>query len=743
MAVKRKAARGVTRLSAADVEALTRGAHPDPFAVLGPHDAPGGITIRAFVPGAETLEARARDGRWSAALGRRHDEGVFEGFVADGQTWEAYDLRAANSGGTWTLDDPFRFGPVLGPLDDHLLIEGDHRRLFERLGAHPITHQGVDGVSFAVWAPNALRVSVVGDFNAWDGRRHPMRKRVDSGVWEIFAPGLCEGAVYKYEIVSRTGETLPLKADPVGFAAELRPSTASVVARIDRFEWTDADHMAARGAGEAWRAPMSILEVHLGSWRRARDGGFLTYDEIAERLIPYAVDLGFTHIELLPVNEHPLDDSWGYQPIGLFAPTRRFGSPEGFARLVDRAHAAGLGVIMDWVPAHFPVDAHGLARFDGEPLYEAADPRRGFHPDWNTAIYDFGRREVANLLLANALYWLEVFHIDALRVDAVASMLYLDYSRRPGEWLPNAQGGRENREAEAFLKRLNVLAHGEGRGGLTIAEESTSWPGVTRPVHEGGLGFDFKWNMGWMNDTLDYLSKDPVYRKHHHRQLTFGLLYAFGENFVLPISHDEVVHGKGTVASRAPGDTWRKLAGARALYGFMWGYPGKKLLFMGQEFAQVREWNFSGELDWGLLDDPGHAGVLRAVRDLNRVYRETPALHARDCEADGFRWIVVDDARQSVAVWLRLGGPGDPPVVVACNFTPVPRFGYRIGLSEHGRWTEIFNSDAVEYGGSGVGNLGSVVTVEGAEHGLPVHAEITLPPLGVVFFRFQPEGADG
>jgi 1,4-alpha-glucan branching enzyme len=725
------------RLGEDEVAALARGEHGDPFAVLGPHATPTGLAIRAFVPGAETLEARSGAGSWSAVLGRRDPAGVFEGLSADGARGDAYRLFATRGGDQWDFDDPYRFGPVLGPLDDHLLVEGRHRRLFERLGAHPMAHEGARGVHFAVWAPNARRVSLVGDFNGWDGRRHAMRKRLDSGVWEIFMPGLGEGAVYKYEIVGADGALLPLKADPFGFAAELRPSTASVVASVDGFDWSDAE-FRARSGGEPRRSPMTIYEVHLGSWRRGPNGGFLSYEEIADALIPYAVDLGFTHLELMPVNEHPLDDSWGYQPIGLFAPTSRFGPPAAFARFVDRAHRAGLGVIIDWAPAHFPVDQHGLARFDGTALYEYADPRRGFHPDWNTAIYDFGRREVVNFLLANALYWLEVFHIDALRVDAVASMLHFDYSRPEGEWLPNAQGGRENREAEAFLRQLNVLVHAPGAAGLTMAEESTTWPGVTLPVDAGGLGFDFKWNMGWMNDTLAYMAKDPIYRRHHHESLTFGLLYAFGENFILPLSHDEVVHGKGTILSRMPGDDWRKFAGARAYYGFMWAYPGKKLLFMGQEFGQRREWNFAGELDWDLLQRPPHRGLRDAVRTLNRIYRDTPALHARDCEAEGFRWIVVDDRNQSVAAWLRMDGPADPPVAIVCNFTPEPRQRYRIGLPAAGTWREIFNSDALDYGGSGMGNLGAVTASATPSHGYPASAELTLPPLSTVYFRFEP-----
>jgi 1,4-alpha-glucan branching enzyme len=697
-----------------------------------------GVAIRAFVPHAAVVQARTPSGGWLASLDRRDDAGLFEGLAEGAHAPLDYRLHAANAGGHWILDDPYRFGPVLGSVDDYLLVEGTHRRLYERLGAHIIEHEGAQGVHFAVWAPHARRVSVVGDFNGWDGRRSQMRKRIDSGLWEIFIPGQGEGAVYKYEIIGQGGDLLPLKADPFGFGSELRPSTASVVARTDRFQWHDQAHMRARGEGDARRRPMSTYELHLGSWRHHHHGGFWSYDEIADALIPYVVDLGFSHIELMPITEHPLDDSWGYQPIGLFAPTRRFGDPAAFARFVDRAHQAGLGVIMDWVPAHFPVDAHGLAHFDGTALYEHADPRRGFHPDWNTAIFDFGRREVANVLLANALYWLDVFHIDGLRVDAVASMLYLDYSREAGEWLPNAQGGRENREAEAFIKELNTLVYANHPGAVTIAEESTSWPGVTTPAHAGGLGFGFKWNMGWMNDSLDYMSKDPVHRRFHHDRLTFGLLYAFSENFVLPLSHDEVVHGKGSIIDRMPGDDWQKFAGLRAYYGFMWGYPGKKLLFMGQEFGQRSEWNFRWELDWFLLGYEPHRQISAAVRDLNHLYRDNGALHARDCEGEGFRWVVADDADQSILAWLRFGGPDDPPVAVVCNFTPVPRWGYRIGLPTAGRWVEIFNSDARDYGGSGLGNHGAVQAENIGAHGLPASAEILVPPLSTVYFRFQP-----
>jgi 1,4-alpha-glucan branching enzyme len=721
--------------TADDVAAVVSARHGDPFAILGPHTTPSGRVIRALVPGAAAVSVRWPDGATTTAMTCRDPAGFFEVLLPDGAG--RYRLLASNADGDWEFDDPFRFGPVLGEVDDYLLIEGTHQALYQRLGAHPMTLDSVFGVHFAVWAPNARRVSVVGDFNAWDGRRHPMRKRIDSGLWEIFAPGIAEGAVYKYEIIAADGALQPLKADPFGFAAELRPSTASVVARTDTLAWTDAAYMRERGDGDPRRRPMAIFEVHLGSWRRGEHGAFLTYDQIADALVPYVVDLGFTHIELMPINEHPLDDSWGYQPIGLFAPTRRFGDPAGFARLIDRAHGAGLGVILDWVPAHFPIDVHGLAHFDGSPLYENADPRKGFHPDWNTAIYDYGRREVANFLAASALYWLDRFHIDGLRVDAVASMLYLDYSRRPGEWVPNEEGGRDNRDAVRFLRQVNTLTYGLHPGSVTIAEESTAWPGVSSPVDAGGLGFGFKWNMGWMNDTLDYIARDPVHRPWHHQKLTFGLLYGFSENFILPLSHDEVVHGKRSILGRVPGDAWQRAATGRAYYAFMWAHPGKKLLFMGQEFGQLNEWNFTGELDWFLLDDPLHAGLRRCVRDLNRLYRDVPALHARDCEAEGFQWIVADDATQSVLAWLRRGDASDPPVAAVSNFTPVPRESYRIGLPFPGRWREVLNTDAAIYGGSGLGNLGVVEASSDPLHGFPASAAILVPPLATLLLQYE------
>ena len=720
------------------VGAVVKGVHGDPFAVLGPRAADGGVVIRAFLPDADALAVIDRDtGAALAELERIDGAGFFAGLVRDRTMPLSYLLRASRQGNQWDLEDPYRFGPLIGELDTYLLGEGSHKRLWERLGAHLMEHQGVEGVHFAVWAPNAKRVSVVGAFNFWDGRRHAMRLHPGVGVWEIFIPGLSEGAVYKYEIIGAHGKLLPLKADPFGFGAQLRPENASVVRKIDGFEWTDANWRAERRAKQAAGAPISIYEVHLGSWRRGDHNRFLTYDELAGQLIPYVTDLRFTHIELLPITEYPFDGSWGYQPIGLFAPTARFGEPAGFARFVDRCHAAGIGVLLDWVPGHFPADEHGLGRFDGTALYEHADPRQGFHQDWNTLIYNYGRPEVANYLHANALFWLDAYHLDGLRVDAVASMLYLDYSRKPGEWVPNRFGGRENLEAVDFVKRANELVYGADSGVMTAAEESTAWPGVSRPTWAGGLGFGYKWNMGWMHDTLVYMSKDPVHRRWHHHQMTFGLLYAFNENFILPLSHDEVVHGKGTILSRMPGDNWQKFANLRAYYAFMWGHPGKKLLFMGQEFGQQAEWNADHSLDWHLLGAKPHQGVQTLIRDLNRLYRDEPALHQLDCEGAGFEWLEANDAETSILAWLRKGRDGAAPVLVICNFTPAPREGYRLGLPSAGRWREILNTDAEPYGGSGMGNLGMIATDEVASHGRPFSARVTLPPLATVWFRLD------
>jgi 1,4-alpha-glucan branching enzyme len=709
----------------ADVAALLEARHGDPFAILGLHLVDGTRVLRALLPGVETLVVLMAAGE-EAPVPRRDPAGFFEGPIPPG----AYRLRATAGAEHWELDDPYAFGPTLGPLDDHLLVEGTHALLPDRLGAHPCQHEGVAGTRFAVWAPHARRVSVVGDWNAWDGRHHPMRKRLDSGLWEIFLPGIGPGMAYKYEILGPDGAVLPLKSDPYGFAAQLRPETASLVAAPLDFAWTDAAWVAARAGRVARRAPMAIYEVHAPSWRRHPDGGFYTWDELAAALIPYVVDLGFTHIELMPVMEHPLDASWGYQPVGLHAVTARLGGPAGLARFIDQAHAAGIGVILDWVPAHFPRDAHGLGQFDGTPLYEHPDPRRGSHPGWGTLVFDHGRPEVAAYLIANALFWLERFHADGLRVDAVSSMIHLDHARGPGEWAPNAEGGTENHEAIGFLRRLNALVAERVPGALMIAEEATAHPGVTRPE---GLAFGFKWNMGWMNDTLRYLAQDPIHRRWHHGLMNFGLAYAWSEDFILPLSHDEVVHGKGTLLSRLPSDDWRRFATLRAYYGFMWGHPGKKLLFMGQEFAPRREWSEARELDWGLLQHPPHQGMQALIRDLNRLHRTLPALHARDAEPEGFRWIDADDAERSILSWLRFDGEGGPPVAVLCNFTPVPRSGVRIGLPGPGRWREVLNTDAAFYGGTNGGNLGGVDTVAVPAFGLPCSAEVTLPPLGTIF----------
>ena len=644
-----------------------------------------------------------------------------------------YRLRAEGHGAVWEFDDPFKFGPVLGEMDEYLLGEGTHKRLWQVLGAHIITHEGVEGTHFAVWAPNAERVSVVGDFNIWDGRRHPMRRRGAIGVWETFIPGLGDGATYKYEIRGHNGYLGPLKADPVGFGSEHPPANASVVRRIDGV-FGDQDWMAGRAERHSIDAPISVYEVHLGSWKRAPGDRMLSYLELAEQLVDYVVDMGFTHIELMPISEFPFDGSWGYQPVGMFAPTIRHGTPGEFRALVDAAHRKGLGILLDWVPGHFPTDQHGLGRFDGTPLYEHADPREGFHQDWNTLIYNYGRVEVANYLVSNALYWLEEYHLDGLRVDAVASMLYRDYSRKDGEWIPNKDGGRENYEAIALLQRMNVTTYGEVPGIMTVAEESTAFPGVSRPVSHGGLGFGFKWNMGWMNDTLSYMQKDPVYRQYHHHQMTFGLHYAWSENYILPISHDEVVHGKGSMLEKMPGAGEEKFANLRAYYGFMWAHPGKKLLFMGCEFAQGREWNHNQSLDWHQLEIVEHRGMQSLVRDLNHAYRDNAALHVNDTRAEGFAWIESNDAGASVYAWVRKGRPGDPMVVAVVNMTPVDR-SYRLGLPAAGHWDEILNTDAGLYGGGNRGNLGGVTTEAKAWHGQAQSALVRLPPLSAVWFR--------
>ena len=728
-----------------DVARICAGTHGDPFAVLGPHRLPNGrLSVRAFLPSAQqVLVIDAVTSRVLATLAQRHPDGFFERALTAKLDFP-YRLHVRWSDGVESiLEDPYRFGPVLSDMDIWLLGEGTHLRPYEVLGASAMVVGRLSGTRFAVWAPNASRVSVVGDFNQWDGRRHPMRLRRECGVWELFLPGVQPGALYKFELRTADGTLLPPRADPYALQSELRPATASVVAAMPPVI-APSD---ARRQANALNAPMSIYEVHLGSWRRVADGSnhgagrWLSWDELADTLIPYAHGMGFTHLELLPISEHPFDGSWGYQPIGLYAPTSRFGGAAGFARFVARCHQSGLGLLLDWVPAHFPTDAHGLAQFDGSHLYEYADPREGFHNDWNTLIYNLGRTEVRNFLIGNALYWLERFGVDGLRVDAVASMLYRDYSRKADEWIPNVHGGRENIETIAFLKRLNEVLADQRPQAVTLAEESTAFPAVSRPTYAGGLGFHYKWNMGWMHDTLAYMARDPVHRKHHQGEMTFGLAYAFNENFVLPISHDEVVHGKASLLNKMPGDTWQKFANLRAYLGFMFGHPGKKLLFMGCEFAQVREWNHDQSLDWHLLESvaqsPLHRGVQQLVRDLNHFYRATPALHALDFVPAGFEWIDHNDADRSVISFIRRSEQASSFVVVVCNFTPTIQLGYRLGVPQPGAYRERLNTDSAHYGGSNRGTpLGTATAETVACHGRPHSILLDLPPLATVMLEW-------
>ena len=688
-----------------------------------------GTRMVAFEPGAERAWFLGENGQ-RTELPRVHELGVFAGPV-EGSAEQRYRLVFESQGHEWERHDTYGFGRTLGDFDVHMIAEGSHGNLDNALGAHPTEIDGVSGTRFAVWAPNATRVAVVGSFNDFDERRHQLSRR--GGIWEGFVPGAHKGDRYKFAIHGPDGKLLPFKADPLAFQQAVAPDTDSIIHGLP-------DTLPqAENAGVRHDRAVSIYEVHLGSWQRGEGDRILNYDEIADRLVPYASEMGFTHIELMPVAAHPFTGSWGYQPICLFAPDGRFGDPEGLQRLVQRAHDAGLGVIVDWVPAHFPSDEHGLALFDGTSLYEHPDPRRGFHKDWNTLIYDFGRPEVSNFLTANAMHWLLRYGVDALRVDAVASMLYLDYSREAGEWVPNVHGGRENLEAVALIHRFTSATRNLDRGAATIAEESTAWPGVSRPIDQGGLGFDFKWNMGWMHDTLDYMSEDPAHRAHHHHKMTFGIHYGFTENFVLPLSHDEVVHGKGSLIGKMPGDDWQRFANLRAYFGFMWTHPGKKLLFMGGEFAQEREWNHDRSLDWHLMDDPKHRGVNRLVRDLNHLYRDTPELHEMDCDEAGFSWIEGGDAANSVFAYERRARDGRTAVVVV-NMTPTPRSDYRIGMPEAGSWKEWMNTDAEIYGGSGVGNMGRVVATDEPSHGRPASAALTLPPLATLVFLRDPAG---
>ncbi len=717
--------------------------HHDPFEVLGAHpleqDGQTVIAIRAFLPQARRVYVVDDQGK-RHAMTRLHDHGFFEALIPRPQVFK-YRLQVHDHhGDQHTLIDPYAFLPVLTDLDLHLLGEGTHYRSYEKLGAHLMTVDGVQGVHLAVWAPNAKRVSVVGDFNAWDGRRHPMRVLGSSGIWELFIPGLGEGTLYKYELKGPLDQII-LKSDPHAYAAEQRPKTASVVWDIDKHQWNDQAWMEKRAQTNPLTAPLSIYEVHLGSWMRVPEEGdrFLTYRELAHKLVAYVKKMGYTHIELLPVMEHPLDASWGYQVTGYFAPTSRFGTPDDFQYLVDYCHQHDIGVILDWVPAHFPRDAHGLARFDGTALYEHQDPRKGEHKDWGTLIFNYGRNEVRNFLISSGLFWLDKYHIDGLRVDAVASMLYLDYSRGPGEWEPNIYGGNENLEAIAFLRTFNELAHGQFPGAVTIAEESTAFPGVSRPTYVGGLGFTFKWNMGWMNDTLRYIAQDPIYRKFHHNDLTFGLIYAFTENFILVISHDEVVHGKRALAAKMPGDHWQQLANLRLYLGFMFTHPGKKLLFMGSDIAQWREWSHDRSLDWHLLQWEPHQKLNRYVADLNRLYRDEPALHQIDFEPQGFEWIDFHDWESSIIAYLRKAQDPADHLVIACNFTPVPRHGYRIGVPAHCFYAERLNSDSEHYWGSNMGNQGGLWSDPTPWQGQPYSLQLTLPPLAIVILKPRPE----
>ena len=716
---------------------LSEARHHDPFSLLGRHQQGATTLVRAFLPRAQAVSILEGE----RPLTRLGDSDLFEWRGHDPDLPRHHRLRWIDDAQCEHIThDPYTFPPQVSDFDLHLFREGRHWHAYRFLGARAHEVEEVPGVLFAVWAPNAERVSVVGDFNGWDGRCHPMRVHSGSGVWELFIPGLEPGTLYKYEVRNRaTGEIL-LKADPYGQRFELRPRTASIVPTAAPFPWTDGAWLARRTKQDWQHGPISIYEAHLGSWQRDGQSGFLSYRDLAHRLVDYVREMGFSHIQVLPLTEFPLDLSWGYQATGYYAPTSRHGDPDDFRYFVDYCHRQGIGVLVDWVPAHFPKDAHALARFDGTPLYEHEDPRLGEHQDWSTLIFNFGRHEVKNFLISSAIFWLEELHVDGLRVDAVASMLYLDYSRREGEWIPNRYGGRENLEAIAFLRELNIVTHERCPGTLMIAEESTSWPMVSRPTYLGGLGFDLKWNMGWMNDTLSYMSKEPVHRSYHQDLLTFAMLYAFTENFILPLSHDEVVHGKGSMLNKMPGDEWQRFANLRALYAYMFTHPGKKLLFMGTEFGQGLEWNHAGILDWYVLDYPLHRGLQRLVRDLNHLYRESPALHERDFEWQGFEWIDCHDAQQSVLSFVRWSESGF--LLVVANFTPVPRHDYRIGVPRPGHYEEALNSDAAVYGGSNLGNGDRNLLAENLPWmNRPWSLALTLPPLAVLVLRPRPEGA--
>ncbi len=733
-----------TRVALDRVGPLLEGREENPFELLGPHeivaDGRRALAVRAFLPGSAQAWVVDPAHTVSQPMRRIHPAGLYEAIcpMLKDAANNRYMLRVTDGQGSQTTNhDPYAFPPLLTEFDLYLLAEGKHWNSYQKLGAQLRSIDGVEGVNFAVWAPNATGVSVIGDFNAWDPRRHAMRKHIPSGVWELFVPGLGEGTIYKYSVRHR--DQVYEKSDPYGFAAELPPRTASRVADLDRYHWHDAEWVANRANHNALSAPQSIYEVHLGSWRRPGDdhNRWLSYRELAHQLVEYCQQMGFTHIELLPVSEHPFSGSWGYQTVGYYAVTSRYGSPQDFMYLVDHCHQNGIGVLVDWVPAHFPRDGHGLRMFDGTHLYEHADPRQGEHPDWGTLIFNYGRNEVRNFLVSNALFWFDKYHIDGLRVDAVASMIYLDYSRKAGEWVPNEFGGRENLPAISFLKEFNEQTHLQYPGVLTVAEESTAWQGVSRPTYLGGLGFSLKWNMGWMNDTIRFMQHDPIHRQYHHDELTFSLIYAFHENFVLPLSHDEVVHGKGSLLDQMPGDLWQKFANLRLLYGYMWGHPGKKLLFMGGEIGQWHEWSHDTSLQWHLLQWDSHSGLQRFVADLNKVYRREPALHQVDFDPSGFEWIDCHNYQDSALSYLRRAKDPRDFVLVSCNFTPVVRQGYRLGVPEPGWYEEILNSDSMYYGGSNVGNGSGVMADPIPWNGRPYSIRVTLPPLAVTMFKLH------
>jgi len=717
-----------------EIKAILNAEHTDPFAFLGMHKNvnSGCLVIRAFFPFADSVRlVSIKTNRVVSIMKQVANSGFYVSETKRKKKFDYY-YKVHYNNSDQRFDDPYSFGPILGELDLYLLSQGKHRKLYQVLGAHSRCLNGIEGTAFALWAPNASHVSIVGDFNGWDARQHPMRKHHEAGYWDLFIPGVSELSCYKFHIKDADGNLLPLKADPVGAAAEHRPSTASKTVAHRSYNWADDDWMSGRGSKCTIDAPISIYEVHLGSWRRSKNGDFLNYKDIAQQLVPYAKDMGFTHIQLLPISEHPFDGSWGYQPVGIFAPTSRHGSVEDFKSFVESCHQADLGLLIDWVPGHFPNDDHGLAKFDGSHLYEYEDPREGFHPDWNTHIYNFSSKQVSNFLRASAMQWIERYHLDGIRVDAVASMLYRNYSREDGEWIPNIDGGHENYEAIDFLKEFNEELYGTYPGVFSVAEESTAWPNVSRPTSDGGLGFGFKWNMGWMNDSLRYMSREPIYRKHHHDEISFGLVYAFDEQFVLPLSHDEVVHGKGSILGKMPGDGWQQFANVRAYYGFMWTHPGKKLLFMGSEFAQGKEWNHDTELEWQQLDIDWHLGVQKLVRKLNHLYRYNAALHQLDCSSDGFSWVDHSNSEQSIFIYCRYGQDRNKPVIVICNFTPNAYEHHRIGVPFAGIWKEILNTDDREYGGSGLLNTQPISSEAVSSHDCDQSIAIKVPPLATI-----------